>query len=334
MAEMFACFQSAGTWPVSYDCWNTFARKGEISAWVSFGILDGSSSGPLAFDGLSCFSCFSIPVLVISSGLILFVLLCPRSGMLFRSSVVNTLLYWLFRISAFHLLSITCSLFSFWSGDIPIESFFLDLMYFQNFFPSVGWLLPSFSSFSIWRMYSSCASFMVFLTRSRSCLYIFQFFCVLCFFAALYLRYFCLMSLLMRVLIHGTCCFPPMVFCGMFSLIQVASVILVLKYVQFSSVVYSDMWSQALVSFKKYMAPPLPYIKVNIYPFPLPHFASIFFAYLWSFRWPNYIVTLPRYFSFRLPHLNIHTRPPSDKWKRIVKLLLLWYWKIYLFFSK
>ena len=53
---------------------------------------------------------------------------------------------------------------------------------------------------------------------------------------------------------------------------------------------------QALVSFKKYMPPPLPYFKVNICPFPLPHFASIFFAYLWSFRWPNYIVTLPRYF--------------------------------------
>jgi hypothetical protein len=49
----------------------------------------------------------------------------------------------------------------------------------------------------------------------------------------------------------------------------------------------------------------LPYFKVNICPFPLPHFASICFAYLWSFRWPNYIVTLPRYFSFRLPHLNI-----------------------------
>jgi hypothetical protein len=61
------------------------------------------------------------------------------------------------------------------------------------------------------------------------------------------------------------------------------------------------------------MPPPLPYFKVNIYPFPLPHFASIFFAYLWSFRWPNYIVTLPRYFSFRLPHLNIPTRPPSDE---------------------
>jgi hypothetical protein len=70
---------------------------------------------------------------------------------------------------------------------------------------------------------------------------------------------------------------------------------------------------QALVSFKKYMPPPLPYFKVNIFPLPLPHFASIFFAYLWSFRWPNYIVTLPRYFSFRLPHLNIPTRPPSDE---------------------
>jgi hypothetical protein len=67
------------------------------------------------------------------------------------------------------------------------------------------------------------------------------------------------------------------------------------------------------VSFKKYMPPPLPYFKVNICPLPLPHFASIFFAFLWSFRWPNYIVTLPRYFSFRLPHLNINTRTPSDE---------------------
>jgi hypothetical protein len=38
--------------------------------------------------------------------------------------------------------------------------------------------------------------------------------------------------------------------------------------------------TQALVSFKKCMPPPLPYFKVNIYAFPLPHFASIFFAYL------------------------------------------------------
>ena len=74
--------------------------------------------------------------------------------------------------------------------------------------------------------------------------------------------------------------------------------------------------AQALVSFKKYMPPPLPYFKVNMMSstlFPIPHFASIFFAYLWSFRWPNYIVTLPRYFSFRLPHLNIPTGTPSDE---------------------
>jgi hypothetical protein len=32
-----------------------------------------------------------------------------------------------------------------------------------------------------------------------------------------------------------------------------------------------------------------------------------------SFRWPNYIVTLPTYFSFRLPHLNIASGPPSDE---------------------
>ena len=56
------------------------------------------------------------------------------------------------------------------------------------------------------------------------------------------------------------------------------------------------IYTQALVSFKKYMSPPLPYFKVNICPFPLPHFASIFFAYLWSFRWPNYIVTTPEIF--------------------------------------
>ena len=72
-------------------------------------------------------------------------------------------------------------------------------------------------------------------------------------------------------------------------------------------------WTLTWPTLKKYMPPPLPYFKVNICPLPLPHFASIFFAYLWSFRWPNYIVTLPRYFSFRLPHLNIATWPPSDE---------------------
>jgi hypothetical protein len=65
------------------------------------------------------------------------------------------------------------------------------------------------------------------------------------------------------------------------------------------------------------MPPPLPYFKVDICLFPLPYFASIFFAYLWSFRCPNYIVTLPRYFSLRLPHLNIPTGPPQTNWTRI-----------------
>jgi hypothetical protein len=35
----------------------------------------------------------------------------------------------------------------------------------------------------------------------------------------------------------------------------------------------STSMSQALVSFKKYMPPPLPFFKVNICPLPLPHFA-------------------------------------------------------------
>ena len=85
------------------------------------------------------------------------------------------------------------------------------------------------------------------------------------------------------------------------------------KMSRFQTHVQIVKYSYALVSFKKYMPPPLPYFKVNICPFLLSHFASIFFAYLWSFRWPNYIVTLPRYFSFRLPHLNIPTGLPSDE---------------------
>ena len=73
---------------------------------------------------------------------------------------------------------------------------------------------------------------------------------------------------------------------------------------------FSAPLAQALVSFKKYMPPPLPYFKVNICLLPLPHFASIFFAYLWSFRWPNYIVTLPRYFSFRHATFKYKYRAP------------------------
>jgi hypothetical protein len=99
------------------------------------------------------------------------------------------------------------------------------------------------------------------------------------------------------------------------------------------AVYHSGCITQALVSFKKYMPPPLPYFKVNICPFPLPHFASICFAYVWPFQWSNYIVTLPRYFSFRLPHLNIPTGPPSDELDKNIQRtshgLLLSHWNRY-----
>jgi hypothetical protein len=61
---------------------------------------------------------------------------------------------------------------------------------------------------------------------------------------------------------------------------------------------------------------------------PLPHFSSIFFAYLWSFRWPNYIVRLPKYFSFRLPHLNINTGPPQTNWTRIFSESRIFYFSV------
>ena len=60
-------------------------------------------------------------------------------------------------------------------------------------------------------------------------------------------------------------------------------------------------------------------------PFSPSHFASIFFTYLWSFRWPNDIVTLTRYFSLRLPHLNIPTGPPSDELDKNISERSLFY---------
>ena len=68
---------------------------------------------------------------------------------------------------------------------------------------------------------------------------------------------------------------------------------------------------------QKIYAPSSSLLQGKYLPFSPSPLRSIFFAYLWSFSWPNYIVTLPRYFSFRLPHLNITTGPPSDKLERI-----------------
>jgi hypothetical protein len=46
---------------------------------------------------------------------------------------------------------------------------------------------------------------------------------------------------------------------------------------------------------------------------------------LWSFCWPNYIVTLPKYFSLRLPHLNIPAGPPSDELDKNISKRSLFY---------
>jgi hypothetical protein len=80
----------------------------------------------------------------------------------------------------------------------------------------------------------------------------------------------------------------------------------------------NDYFTQALVSFKRYMPPPLTYFKVKICPFPLPHFGSIFFAYLWSFRWPNNISYTPEIFlSSTATFKYTYRAPPHTNWTRI-----------------
>ena len=58
------------------------------------------------------------------------------------------------------------------------------------------------------------------------------------------------------------------------------------------------------------MPPPLPYFKVNIYPFPLLHNIFRLFVILSLTQLYRYT---PEIFLFRLPRLNISTGPPSDK---------------------
>jgi hypothetical protein len=48
---------------------------------------------------------------------------------------------------------------------------------------------------------------------------------------------------------------------------------------------------QALVSFKKYMPPSLPYFKVNICPFPLLHFASVSVSGICEFNYHTLMAT-------------------------------------------
>ena len=81
-------------------------------------------------------------------------------------------------------------------------------------------------------------------------------------------------------------------------------------------------YSQALVSFKKYMPPPLPYFKVNICPFPLPHFASIFFA--------DPIISLhSRDISLFDCHIYTYLRgPPQKNWTRIFSERRIFYFSV------
>jgi hypothetical protein len=46
---MFACVQSVGTVPVSYDCWNITLNTGAISLATSLMILVGSKFGPYGY---------------------------------------------------------------------------------------------------------------------------------------------------------------------------------------------------------------------------------------------------------------------------------------------
>ena len=65
----------------------------------------------------------------------------------------------------------------------------------------------------------------------------------------------------------------------------------------------------ALVSFKKYMPPPIPYFKVNICPFPLPHFTLIF-SHFWFFSLTQLYRYTPEIFLFTTATFKYTYRAP------------------------
>jgi hypothetical protein len=89
------------------------------------------------------------------------------------------------------------------------------------------------------------------------------------------------------------------------------------------------IWDTGTCFIQKIYPSPLPYFKVNICPLPLPHFASIFFAYLWSFRWPNYILTLPEIFLFSTATFKHKYRAhPQTNWTRIFSESRIFYFSV------
>ena len=116
------------------------------------------------------------------------------------------------------------------------------------------------------------------------------------------------------------------------SVIQCPDVILDIMFLLFVACSDFNLFSVAMREVRNYPAmstgtcfiqkiyvPSSSLLQGKYLPFPLPQFASKFFAYLWSFRWPNYIVTLPKYFSFRLPHLDIPTGSPSNEFDKNIQ---------------
>ena len=101
-------------------------KIGAISLANSFKILGGIPSGPVALFGLRFCKSFSIHAIPLVETVILGIggnLLGWGSGIESMSSVVNTDLNCLFRISAFLIFSDINTPWSFKAG-IPVESFF------------------------------------------------------------------------------------------------------------------------------------------------------------------------------------------------------------------
>jgi hypothetical protein len=78
-----------------------------------------------------------------------------------------------------------------------------------------------------------------------------------------YIRYFVIHFYHLKLFPYCICWYPK---CGLHVLLFEAHTCIPVFRI-------TRLRAQALVSFKKYMPPPLPYFKVNICPLPLPHFA-------------------------------------------------------------
>ena len=103
----YAFNQSEGGVPEFIDFWNMIVRMGAILEAISFRILAGMLSGPLALFGFNSLSNFSMPLTVIWIGGICGDRFWLGSwGRLVRFSLVNTDWNWFERISALDLLSV------------------------------------------------------------------------------------------------------------------------------------------------------------------------------------------------------------------------------------